>query len=120
LLAASHVKENPEHNSTNDAAFCTLSASGNPSDFVAQAIAKIDFERALNGAGGGEGCPDAITVGRMNVSGQFLKGDLRRPRKAPKFERALVHRKSVVVYLPRPKRHAGCFDGKPQVIFAPL
>jgi hypothetical protein len=91
LLTSRYVEEDPMHQAIVYACIGTLTAGGNPPDFMIDDDPEIDFVGADDGSRGGKGCSHSIPVGRMNMGGQILENNARRSWDAPKVKRPIVH-----------------------------
>ncbi len=63
---------------------------------------------------------DPLDIGRMNISRQYLKGDLLLAlRNLPQLVGSLVHGDGVGIDVPGPQRDTGGAGGGPQMLFIP-
>ncbi len=83
LLSPGHVKEYSAHDSIADARIVPLTTRRNPANLLAQHDAEIDLVWSCDGPRCRECGSNSVTVGRMNVPGQFLESDLGSPGQAP-------------------------------------
>jgi hypothetical protein len=93
----------------------TLTAGGDPPDFMINDNPEIDFVGADDSSRGGKGGSHSIPVRRMNMGGQILESNARRSRDAPKVKRPVVHRQVVGIDVPSPKGYARCLNRQLQM-----
>ena len=119
LLAASHVKEYPEHEALVQPGVIAKSTGGNPPDDVAQHHAKVDFVRSDNRACCRKSGAHPVPIGGMNMCRKVFEGDSVGLRKTPMREALLIHRELVRIDIPRPERDPGGLQSAPKVFRLP-
>jgi hypothetical protein len=67
LLPQSHIEENSEHGSTNNAHVLTLTASSDPAYLIANHYSKVSLVWTKNGSCGREGGPHTIPISWVNM-----------------------------------------------------
>ena len=90
-----------------------LSSGRYPPNVFADQDSEVDLIGSDDSARGSKSGLDSVTVSRMNMRRQFFKFYEVTDRHAPKFETALIHRQSVVIDVPCPKRDARGVECKP-------
>jgi hypothetical protein len=119
LLASGDVDENSVHDATDDVRVVSLTAGRYPADLVTDHDAEVDFISADDGARRSKRGLYPITIRRMDVRGEVIERHIFAKRYAPKFERTLIHCKSVGVDIPRPERDSRSRDCQPQMSLVP-
>src|SRR6187455_638849 len=119
LFAPRNIQEYSQHYTADNPRIASLTTCGYPADLLVDHDTEINLVRALNASCCDKSRSDPIPVSGVNFAGKFVKRHSIAGRNSPQFESALVHRETVGVHVPRPKRNAAGFQCEEDLLGGP-